>query len=217
LPQSLQCAGGTSFSAAVGDADAADPDGPGDDDAETTADADGVAEGTVVSQPAISAIATRAARPPLARRRRVIRSGGYPRALYPEAMTPRLGALTALVLGGIAVVAATVVGANADALEAIVHPPPLIRAALVGGSAAIAVILLSRGLARLAGGRDDVPGLIRGVRLVFLAVAAAAAGAGWALGDALPLIIALVIAGIDVVETSFLLLVVASGKVSGTD
>lgn len=132
-------------------------------------------------------------------------------------MTPRTAAVVALLLGAIAVVAATLVGANADALEAIVHPPPIVRAALVGASAGLAVILLSRGLTRLAGGRDDVPGLIRGVRLVFLALAAAAAGAGWALGDALPLIVALVIAGIDVVETSFLLLVVASGKVSGTD
>ena len=128
-------------------------------------------------------------------------------------MTPRLAALVALALGGVAVVAATVVGADAATLEAIVHPPPVVRAALVGGSAGLAVILLSRGLSRLAGGRDDVPGLIRGIRLVFLAVAAAAAGAGWALGDALPLIVALVIAGIDVVETSFLLLVVASGRV----
>jgi hypothetical protein len=128
-------------------------------------------------------------------------------------MTPRLAAIVALVLGGIAVVAATVIGANGGALEALVHPPPLIRASLVGGSAAATVILLSRGLARLATGREDVPGLIRGVRLVFLAIAALAAGAGWALGDALPLIIALVIAGIDVLETSFLLLVIASGKV----
>jgi hypothetical protein len=128
-------------------------------------------------------------------------------------MTPRLAALVALALGAVAVLAATVVGADAATLDAIVHPPPVVRAALVGGSAALAVILLSRGLSRLAGGREDVPGLIRGVRLVFLAVAAAAAGAGWALGDALPLIVALVIAGIDVVETSFLLLVVASGKV----
>ncbi len=55
-------------------------------------------------------------------------------------MTPRLAAIVALVLGAVAVVAATLVGANADALEAIVHPPPLIRAALVGASAAIAVI-----------------------------------------------------------------------------
>jgi hypothetical protein len=128
-------------------------------------------------------------------------------------MTPRLAALVALALGAIAVVAATIVGANADALDAIVHPPPLLRAALVGTSAAIAVILLSRGLARLAGGRDDVPGLIRGVRLVFLALAAGAAGAGWVLGDALPSIVALV-SPIDVVETSFLLLVVATGVVA---
>ena len=99
-------------------------------------------------------------------------------------------------------------------LDAIVHPPALIRAGLVGGSVALAVILLSRALARLAGGTTDVAGMVRGVRLVFLAVAAAAAGAGWALGDALPLIVALVIAGIDVVETSFLLLVVASGEVN---
>ena len=127
-------------------------------------------------------------------------------------MTPRSAAMVALLLGALAVVAATLVGANAGTLDALVHPPPLIRAALVGGSVGLAVILLSRALARLAGGGDDVPGLIRGVRLVFLALAAAAAAAGWALGDALPLVVALVIAGIDVVETSFLLLVVAGGR-----
>jgi hypothetical protein len=43
---------------------------------------------------------------------------------------------------------------------------------------------------------------------VFLAVAAFAAAAGWALGHPLPLVVALVIAGVDVLETSFLLLVV---------
>ena len=128
-------------------------------------------------------------------------------------MNPRAAALGAIGLGGLAVVAATLVGSSTNALESIVHPPALVRAVLVGGSAAVAVVLLSRGLVRLAGGSEDVPGLIRGVRLVFLAVAAVAAGAGWALGDPLPLVVALVIAGIDVVETSFLLLVVASGKI----
>ncbi len=123
-------------------------------------------------------------------------------------MTPRIAAFGALVLGAIAVLAATLVGANGNALDVLVHPPALIRAALVGGSATLAVVLLSRGLARVSGGADDVAGLVRGVRLVFLAIAASAAGAGWALGDALPLVVALVIAGIDVVETSFLLLVV---------
>jgi hypothetical protein len=122
-------------------------------------------------------------------------------------------AVGALGVGAIAVAAATAAGTSANMLAALVHPPALIRAALVGGSAAVAVLLLSRGLVRLATGTADVPGLVRGVRLVFLAVAAAAAGAGWVLGDALPLVVALVIAGIDVVETSFLLLVLASGRV----
>jgi hypothetical protein len=52
------------------------------------------------------------------------------------------------------------------------------------------------------------------VRLVFLALAALAAAAGWLLGETLPLVVALVIAGIDVIETSFLLLVVNSGAVN---
>jgi hypothetical protein len=129
-------------------------------------------------------------------------------------VSPRTAALVAIGLGGLAVVAATVAGMNGAFLDAIVHPPPLVRAALVGGSAGLAVVLLSRALGRLAGGSSDVAGLIRGVRLVFLAVAAAAAGIGWVLADALPLILALVIAGIDVLETSFLLLVVASADVS---
>jgi hypothetical protein len=51
--------------------------------------------------------------------------------------------------------------------------------------------------------------MIRAVRLVFLAVAAFAAAAGWLIGHPLPLVVALVIAGVDVLETSFLLVVVA--------
>jgi hypothetical protein len=129
-------------------------------------------------------------------------------------VNPRTAALGAIAVGGLAVVAATIAGSNASLVGSIVHPPALIRAALVGASVALAVFILSRALARLAGGTADVPGLIRGVRLVFLAVAAAAAAAGWALGDGLPLVVALAIAGIDVVETSFLLLVVTSGEVN---
>jgi hypothetical protein len=129
-------------------------------------------------------------------------------------VSPRSAALGALGLGVLAVVAATLVGSDPARLDALVHPPALTRAALVGVSAGLAVLLLSRGLVRLASGTDDVAGLVRGVRLVFLAVAAGAAGAGWALGNALPLVLALVIGGIDVVETSFLLVVVAAGGVN---
>jgi len=123
-------------------------------------------------------------------------------------VTPTRGALVAVGLGGLAVLGATVAGTNGAFLDSIVHPIPIVRAALVGGSAALAVVLLTRGLTRLSEGRTDVPGMIRGVRLVFLAVAAFAAAAGWLLGHPLPLVVAVIIAAIDVIETSFLLLVV---------
>lgn len=123
-------------------------------------------------------------------------------------MSPSRATALALLAGGLAVVAATVAGGDGAFLGAVVRPPAAIRAALVGGSVVLAVVLLARGLARLAGGTDDVAGMVRGVRQAFLAVAAASAGVGWALGDPLPLVAALVIAGIDVIETSLLLLVV---------
>ena len=130
----------------------------------------------------------------------------------------RLGAAGAIALGVVAVVLATVVGWNSGWLDAVVGPPPIVLAFLVGLAVAIGVVLLLRSVARMGesggigSGQADVPGLIRGVRLAFLAVAAFAAAAGWALAHPLPLIVAAVIAGIDVIETSFLLLVVGRGR-----
>lgn len=133
---------------------------------------------------------------------------------------PRVGAVIAIVLGLLALVIATVVGWNAGWLETVVSPPPIVRAFLVGLSVTTGIVLLARSIERMSAsgeptsgppdmpGQPDVPGLIRAVRLAFLAVAAFAAAAGWALAHPLPLIVAAVIAGIDVVETSFLLLVV---------
>jgi hypothetical protein len=127
----------------------------------------------------------------------------------------RLRELAPLGLGVGALVIGTAFGWDARLVGAIVTPPPAIRAALVGASAVVAVALFVAALRRLGapdGGptsaRPDLPTMIRGIRLVFLAVAAAAAGAGWALGHPLPIVVALVIAGVDVIETSFLLLVV---------
>ena len=137
---------------------------------------------------------------------------------------PRLGAAGAIALGLLAVVLATVVGWNGGWLDAVVGPPPLVRAFLVGFAVTVGVVLLLRSVARMSesGGVDaaagvpsghaDVPELIRAVRLAFLAVAAFAAAAGWALAHPLPLVVAAVIAGIDVIETSFLLLVVGRGR-----
>jgi hypothetical protein len=126
---------------------------------------------------------------------------------------PRLGATIAVGLGILAIVAATIVGWNEDWLDAVVAPPPIVRAALVGGAVVLGAFLLVRSVGRMAeAGTQDVPGLIRAVRLAFLAVAAFAAAAGWAVAHPLPLVVAAVIAGIDVIETSFLLLVVGRGR-----
>jgi polyferredoxin len=130
------------------------------------------------------------------------------------------GRILWLIVGALAIAGGTALGWDADALAAVVTPPATVRAALVGTSVAIGVLLLFSAVSRLAEVEDrrsardprlsarDVGSMIRSVRLVFLAVAAFAAASGWLLGHPLPLVVALVIAGVDVLETSFLLVVV---------
>ncbi|HLQ48936.1 MAG TPA: hypothetical protein VK233_08175 [Candidatus Dormibacteraeota bacterium] len=116
----------------------------------------------------------------------------------------------ALTLGIGAVVAGTVIGGFEPVLAAIVSPPILVRAALVGLSAVVALVLLGRALTAMGGGDApdrDMATMIRGVRFAFLAVAALAAAAGWFVGQPLLLVVGLVIAGVDVVETTLLLIV----------
>lgn len=134
------------------------------------------------------------------------RAGGLDRS--------RLGWLAA---GAALFVAGTWLGWNGGLLEVIARPPAVVRAALVAASTIGALALLVQALRRLEAGRHrpsgelssaDLATLVRGVRYVFLAVAALSAAAGWLLGHPLPFIIALVIAGVDVLETSFLLLIV---------
>lgn len=127
----------------------------------------------------------------------------------------RRGAAIALAAGALAVVAATVAGTSGGLLDAVVSPPVVVRAGLVGAAVVLGIALLARSVGRMGeAGTEDVPGLIRAVRLAFLAVAAFAAAPGWALAHPLPLIVAAVIAGIDVIETSLLLLVVGGSRVS---
>jgi hypothetical protein len=133
---------------------------------------------------------------------------------------PDAGRIAWLLVGAAAIAAGTALGWDADALSAVVTPPTVIRAALVGIAAGLGLVLLVGALNRLALPADgdgpardgvasrDIGTLVRGVRLVFLAVAAFAAASGWLLGHPLPLVVALVIAGVDVLETSFLLIVV---------
>lgn len=131
-----------------------------------------------------------------------------------------LSGLAAIGLGLIAVVGGTFIatGENGNAIESW---PPLLRALLVGVCVAIGLALLARAVTMLAAeapdqepaasARDpnarDVRGLIRAVRLAFLALAAFAAAGAFLVGHPLLLVVAVVIAGVDVIETSFLLLV----------
>ncbi|TME84928.1 MAG: hypothetical protein E6I45_00385 [Chloroflexi bacterium] len=85
----------------------------------------------------------------------------------------------------------------------------LVSVAVVAGFAILAAAVQQLGVDRDASGERDLRSMIRGVRLTFLAVAAFAAAAGWALAHPLPIVVALIVAGVDVIETSFLLLVVS--------
>ncbi len=137
------------------------------------------------------------------------RAGIRPRDLLP------------LALGAAALVLGTAMGWDARLVEAVVSPPPIARAALVALAVLFAVWALRRGIVRISEGRDHEAGgpaaLIRGVRFVFLAVAGVAAAGGWLVGHPLPLILALVIAAVDVLETTFLLVVLGTRRIVGRD
>jgi hypothetical protein len=120
----------------------------------------------------------------------------------------RATGLVALLLGALALAAATLVGWEGLLGGLIVSPPEPVRALLAAAAGLLGVWLVLRAAARMRA--SSARELIRGVRLAFLAVAAFAAATGWALGSALPIVTALIIAGVDVVETSFLLLVTAT-------
>lgn len=134
------------------------------------------------------------------------------------------GRIVAVVLLGLglAVIAGAAVLGRSDLLQAIVSPPAPVRAVLVGAMAVLAVGLLRAAIDRFRAAADagplaevDAIVMLRGIRLVFLCLAAVSAGIGWLVGHPLPLVVAAVIAAVDVVETSFLLLV--AGTRRGSD
>lgn len=138
-----------------------------------------------------------------------------------RASDPGRGRIAWVALGVAGLAGGTLLGWQDGSIDALVTPPALVRAALVAASVVLGLALLGRAIARIETGRGlasaelsghDLAQLVRGVRYVFLAVAAFSAGAGWLLGHPLPLIVALIIAGVDVLETSLLLLVVATRR-----
>jgi hypothetical protein len=116
-----------------------------------------------------------------------------------------------LLIGVVVLVGATALGWNAGGWSAVVSPPPLVRLALAIASLIAALWLIGAAVGRMESRTDSgghLVAMLRGIRLAFLALAALAVALGWALGNGLPFVVALIIAGIDVVETSFLLIVV---------
>jgi hypothetical protein len=137
---------------------------------------------------------------------------------------PRLDgrlALGLVLLAGLAAIGiAMAAGAAEGLLQFIATRPPIVRAVLAGAGIVLGGWLLMEAIQRINGSIEHAPGaeggqiattdlreMVRAIRLVFLSAASFTAAAGWLLGDPLPLVIALVIAGVDIVETSFLLLV----------
>ena len=128
--------------------------------------------------------------------------------------------VAALAAGIVAIVAGSALGGAGALMEAIAKPPVIVRAALVGVSTVVAVGLLTRAVSALASGNDaerDIMTMIRGVRLAFLAVAAGAVAAGWFVGHPLLLVVGIVIAGVDVVETTILQIVATSQRHGSSD
>ncbi len=113
-----------------------------------------------------------------------------------------------LALGLLAIAVGTLAGWDRALNELLVSPPPFIRVVLGTAGGLLGLVLVARASEQLGDGRGPA-GLVRSIRIIFLAVAAFAAAAGWFLASPLPIIAALIIAGIDVLETSFLLLVTA--------
>jgi len=115
----------------------------------------------------------------------------------------------ALLLGVLALVVGTLAGWSDVFNALLVSPAPFVRFLLASAAGLLGLTLVLRSAEQLSAA-DHPLELIRGVRLVFLAVAALAAAAGWLVGSPLPIVAGLVIAGIDVVETSVFLLVTAA-------
>ncbi len=114
-----------------------------------------------------------------------------------------------LVIGLLALAVGTVAGWSDAFARAVLAPPPILRLLLSAAAFLLGIAWLLQALERLSGDPEP-PVLVRGVRYVFPAVAAFAAAIGWFVGQAVPVVIALVVAGIDVLETTFLLIVLVA-------
>jgi hypothetical protein len=120
-----------------------------------------------------------------------------------------VGQALVLMIGAVGVGLAMLAG-RSDLLGAVLDPPRPANLLLGVAAVSLGVVVLLRAVERVGEAAGDARALIRGVRLVFLSVAAVAAAAGWFLDIPVAIVAALVIAGVDVLETTLLLLVTAT-------
>lgn len=130
------------------------------------------------------------------------------------ARVARWRALVPLLAGVLLLLLTTLAGWSEWLLGVLVSPPGAARFLLGTAALLLGVVLVLRAADSL-GRAQDPRGLVRAVRIVFLAVGALAAAGGWFVASPLPIVAGLLIAGIDVVETSFLLLVTTARRAPG--
>ena len=122
---------------------------------------------------------------------------------------PHTGVVIAMALGAAAIALAMIAG-RSDLLAVVLQPPVPVSWLLGAAAALVGIVLLLRS-ADQVGTAAEPAELIRAIRIVFLAVAAFGVSAGWFIGSPVPIVAGLVIAGVDVLETTFLLIVTGRG------
>jgi hypothetical protein len=125
---------------------------------------------------------------------------------------PRAGRLRDLrqvwiLLAGLLVLGLTAAAGRTDVLGRFLEPPIWAAVPLAIAAGLVGFVMATRAAGMLRSAVGEPRTLIRGVRLLFLAVAAFAAAAGWLLGSAMPVVVGLVIAAVDIIETTALLLI----------
>lgn len=123
--------------------------------------------------------------------------------------------LALVLVAGVGLALASV-ALEVDLGRLLLEPPSPVGWLFAAATTLVGGVVLLRAMARVGAGRDDARELIRAVRLLFVAVGCFAAAAGWAIGSALPIIAGLIIIAIDVLETTFLLLVTGGHDAQGS-
>jgi hypothetical protein len=111
---------------------------------------------------------------------------------------------------GVATIGVAMASGSSELLQRLLEPPFPLGLVLGIACALIGLVVVLRAAARIGEAGEDARALIRAIRLIFLAVGLFSAAAGWVIGTPVPIVAGLIIIGIDVLETTFLLLVSAA-------